>query len=202
MKTLLRAGTTVAVLALAAPALAQQQTQPRVGLGVSFNSTVLGVQPAPANGTGAFVRPKLYVPFYVAPNVRIEPEIGWLSVSNDNDSTTNSAFDLGIGAMVVKAVNPVVDLYGGARLSVVWTKSEEIIGGGFFQRIEQRNICFAPVFGGEYRPSPWFSVGVEAQLNLIFMGNEDVTTDGVKATGRGGDARGIEGLAFLRTYFL
>jgi hypothetical protein len=202
MTTTLRAIAAVAALALAAPALAQQSpNQPRLGLGVSFNSTVLGVQPL-VTDTAAFVRPKFYVPIFLAPNVRIEPEIGWLKTKNDNDSTTNSAFDLGVGAMILKAVNPAVDLYGGARLSLVWVKTEQIVGGGAFQRVEQRNFAFAPVFGGEYKPSPWFSVGVEAQLNLIFLGDEDVWTNGVKTTGSGGDAQTLEGLAFLRVYFL
>jgi hypothetical protein len=202
MKTTLRALPALAVLALAHPAAAQQAapSHPRLGLGVSLNTTTLGLT-SPANTT-AFVRPKFYVPFYVAPNIRLEPEIGWLSATDDNTSTTNSAFDLGIGALFTKPVSPVVDLYAGARLAAIWTQTEQDVGGGVIQRVKQRNISFAPVLGGEYTPSPWFSVGVEAQLEFIFLGDEDVNTGGVSTTGRGGNAKGLEGLVFLRVYFL
>jgi hypothetical protein len=206
MHTTLRAVAAMAALALAAPALAQstqaQPMGPRVGLGVSFNSTLLGIQPADANTT-AFVRPKLYVPIVLAPNVRIEPEIGWLKSKNDTDSTLDSAFDLGIGALLLKPVNPVVDLYFGGRLALVWVRSETVVGGGVVQKVTQRNFSIAPVLGAEYKPSPWFSIGVEAQLNLIFLGDEDVSrSDGTGGTGSGGSATSLEGLAFLRAYFL
>jgi hypothetical protein len=204
MKAMLRAIPAVAALALAAPAFAQQ-AQPRVGLGVSIDT--LGFGSVVTANTNALVRSKFYVPIVLAPNFRIEPEIGWVRSKNDNDSTTDSAFDLGLGAMVLKSVTPVVDLYGGARLAVVWTRAEQIVGGGAFQKIEQRNFTFAPVFGVEYKPSPWFSVGVEAQLNFVFLGDKDVTTSPpgaptVKTTGNGGDANTFEGLVFLRAYFL
>jgi hypothetical protein len=209
MNTMLRTIGAVAALALAVPAFAQgtqaQPTGPRVGLGVSIDT--LGFASAFTANTTALVSPKLYIPIVVAPNVRIEPEIGWVRARNDNDSTSDSAFDLGIGAMFLKSVNQNVDLYGGARLRVVWMRMEQVTGGGGFEKTEQRNFTFAPVIGGEYKPSPWFSVGVEAQLNFIFLGNEDITTTApggatVKTTGSGGDAQTLAGLAFLRVYFL
>ncbi len=202
MKTSLRAALAHAALALAFPALAQQAapSHPRVGLGVSLNTTTLGLT-TPSNST-AFVRPKLYVPFFVAPNIRLEPEIGWLSATDDNTSTTDHAFDLGIGGLFIKNMSPNVDLYGGARFALIWTQSEADIGGGVIQRVRQRNFSFAPVVGGEYRPSPWFSVGVEGQLEFVFLGDEDVNTGGVTTTGRGGSAWGLEGLLFVRVYVL
>ena len=84
VKTMLRAAAASPRSRLSAPTFAQQPvaTQPRVGLGVSMNTSLIG--PLLTVGSSPFAPPtSLYVPFYVAPNFRIEPQIGWLKVNDD-----------------------------------------------------------------------------------------------------------------------
>ena len=202
MKPTLRAAAAVAALALAVPALAAepQSTHPRVGLGLSFNPSLLAEL---STTTGVFApSPKLYVPIYLTPEIRLEPEIGWLSVTNDTDSTNNHAFDLGIGALYVKPVSQAASIYGGIRLASVWLQNETRISPTVVQRTNQRNTILTFAFGTEYQPAIWFSVGVEAQLGFVFLGDEEINTAGTVTTGSGGSATTLQGLFFLRAYFL
>ena len=73
VKTMLRAAAAVVALATSASTFAQQAvaTQPRVGLGVSMNTSLIGS--LLTFGSSPFAPPtSLYVPFYVAPNFRIQ----------------------------------------------------------------------------------------------------------------------------------
>jgi hypothetical protein len=198
LKTTLRAASAVVALALAAPAVAQQASapSPRLGIGISFNPTVLTDVVSTTSGA-VTPTPKLYVPFYVAPNIRLEPEIGWLSVTNDNTSTNDHAFDLGIGALVLKPVAQSTNIYGGLRLASIWVQSQTPT-----QRITQRNTVLTFAGGAEYLPIAWFSVGVEGQLAFTFFGDEEVNTNGIVTNGRGGNAKAIQGLFFMWVYFL
>lgn len=212
MKNPLRAAAAAAALAaaLAAPASAraQQQRQPRLGLGVSVNTNVvtpLTTATAPAGTARVFAPPgNLYVPIYVAPNVRIEPQVGWLTVTDDDTSADDSSFAAGIGALVLKPVAAAASLYGGVRLVSTWLKDEELNGGRtVFTKRTRRNTMLAAVFGGEYLPAPWFSAGIEAQLEYTAIGDVKVQeTAQPTQTLQGGSARSIEALLFLRVYFL
>ncbi|HEX9399105.1 MAG TPA: hypothetical protein VF912_03255 [Anaeromyxobacter sp.] len=204
MKISLRAAAAVAALALSAPALAQQQTaqgaHPRVGLGVSMNSSLLG--PVVTLGAADFAPPSnLYVPIYLSPSFRLEPQIGWLSVHDDGSDTTDSAFALGVGALFVKPVAAATNLYGGARLVSTWLKDEQR-AGTFVERLTRRNTTLAGVFGGEWLPSAWFSIGIEAQLEFTAIGDPKLRTAAGTATGQGGSAKATEGLLFMRVYFI
>src|SRR6266511_1270456 len=165
MKISLRAAAAVAALALSAPALAQQQTaqgaHPRVGLGVSMNSSLLG----PVVTLGA------------------------------------ADFALGVGALFVKPVAAATNLYGGARLVSTWLKDEQR-AGTFVERLTRRNTTLAGVFGGEWLPSAWFSLGIEAQLEFTAIGDPKLRTAAGTATGQGGSAKATEGLLFMRVYFI
>jgi hypothetical protein len=203
MLTPLRAAVALAALALAAPTFAQQQaSHPRVGLGISMNTSL--VTPLVTLGSSVFAPPTLlYVPFYLAPNVRIEPTIGWIKVNDDQNDVTSSAFQLGIGAVILKPVTASTNLYGGARLSSVWDRDETRVSPIAVRKDTQRNTDLALVIGGEYLPTPWFSVGAEGQLDFVWMG--DVTHDqtGVpRTTTSGGSASSTQALLFIRVYFL
>lgn len=202
MKTLLRAAAAVAALALAVPGLAAepQPTHPRVGLGLSLNPSLIADL---ATTTGTFApAPKLYVPIYLTPQIRLEPEIGWLSVTNNDQSTNNRTFDLGLGVLYVKPMSQSANIYGGIRLSSVWVKEETSLSPTVVQRTTQRNTFLVFAFGTEYLPAPWFSVGVEGQLGFIFFGDQEVSAAGTTATVSGGNGNTLQGLFFLRTYFL
>ena len=202
-KTTLRAASAVVALALAAPAVAQQAAaHPRFGAGLSINPNLPLSLVGAATISSTFTTPKLYVPFYIAPNIRIEPEIGYFSISNDTDSTNNHVFDLGIGALYLKQMTPSTNLYGGLRLASIWAQTETRLSPTTVERINQRNTLLAFVAGTEYLPVQWFSVGIEGQLAFTWLGDEDINIGGATSTGRGGFASAIQGLIFLRVYFL
>jgi hypothetical protein len=205
MTTMLRAAATAAALALLAPAAAraqQQPSHPRLGLGVSMNSNL--ITGAATFGPSVFAPPtNLYVPFYIAPNVRVEPQFGWLSVSDDVEDTDDSSFALGLGVLVLKPVVQTTNLYGGVRLVSTWLKDETRVGATVLRKETQRNTTLAAVFGGEYLPAPWFSVGVEGQLEYTAIGDVKRQQTGVaNQTFQGGSARATQGLFFLRVYFM
>ncbi len=138
----------------------------------------------------------------MAPNFRIEPQIGWLKVNSDADDTSDSSFALGIGALYVKPVTQGTNLYGGVRLASTWMKDEERLSPTVERKTTQRNTTLAAVLGGEYLPSPWFSVGVEAQIEYTALGDPKVEQTGAPTfTGQGGSANATQGLLFMRVYF-
>jgi len=201
MKTTLRVAAAAAALAFAAPSFAQQSAHPRVGLGVSMNSSLIA--PLLTLGNAIFAPPtQLYVPFYVAPNVRIEPQFGWLSVHDDTDDVTSRSFSLGVGAVLLKPVAQSTNLYVGGRLVSTWLRDENRVNPTTVAKTTQRNTTLAAVFGGEYLPSPWFSVGLEAQLEFTALGDPETETAGITVTGQGGSSKATQGLFFLRVYFL
>ena len=203
MLTALRAAAAVAALALAAPALAQQQpARPRVGLGISMDTDLVGR--FITNAGSVYAPPAvLYVPFYVTPNVRIEPEIGWIRTHDDQNDVTSSSFQLGVGAVFLKPVTASTNLYVGGRLSSVWDRNETRTGAFTVTKDTQRNTDLALVLGGEYQPSPWFSVGAEGQLGFTWLGDVTHEVTGAPNTiTSGGSSQSTRALLFMRVYFL
>ena len=204
MLTTIRAALAFAALALAAPAFAQQQTSshPRLGLGISMDTNLLS-QIGTVTGSVFAPPAAIYVPFYVAPNLRIEPQIGWIRVHDDQNDVTSSSFELGVGALFLKPVTASTNLYGGGRLSLIWDRDETRTGPLTVTKDTQRNTDLALVVGGEYLPSPWFSVGAEAQLNFLWLGDVDhAVTGGPTTTTSGGMASSTRALLFVRVYFM
>ncbi len=205
MQTILRIGALVAALTVAAPAAAQQpsqQSQGRVGIGLGMPVNQLG-QLLGIFGGSASVEPQIFVPINISANLRIEPQLGYFRISDDADDTDDSSFTLGAGVFFVKPVVQQTQLYLGGRLAVNWTRDEDRTSSTNVDKTEQTNVTIAGVFGGEYLPSPWFSVGAEAQLAYTALGDPETTNSaGVSVTGQGGSIFSTVGLMFLRVYFL
>jgi hypothetical protein len=200
MKLSLRAAAAAAALAFAVPTFAQQDTQPRVGLGVSLNTSVLGPLLSAASSNLSPPPSNVYVPIYVTPNLRLEPQIGWVSTKDDQSDLSSRSFALGVGALFVKPVVQTTNLYGGARLISTWLKNEENTGAGV-AKTTQRNTTIAAVLGGEWLPSPWFSLGVEAQLEYTAVGDPETKVGGNTFDGEGGSSTATQGLLFTRVYY-
>jgi hypothetical protein len=200
MKTLLRAATALTVLALATPAFAQQsaKSDARFGLGVGLTAT----STSPDLGT------LLFIPLNVAPNIRIEPFIGW--ARSDMDPTPagggsfgsptpggkSSDFTLGVGAFLVQPVATQVQLYAGGRLGSQWQSFKTPAG-----KIERRNTLLAIAAGGEYMPVPRVAFGAELQIAYLAIGDTKSTaTAGGSVEGGGGSANGTQGTVFARFY--
>ncbi len=202
MKTILRIGAMAIALALAAPASAQQPPPGRVGIGLGMPVTGIG-QLLSIASAGGFDAPQIYVPINVSPNLRIEPQIGFVRVANDADDTTDSSFTIGAGVFFVKPVAQQTDLYLGGRLAFNWTRDEDRTSATNVNTAKQTNTSVAGVFGGEYLPSSWFSVGAEAQIAYVSQGDIKTTNSaGISVTEPGGSIWSTQGLLFIRVYFL
>jgi len=204
MNRILRIAAAAAALALAVPASAQQSTsatQGKVGIGVGMPTNLLS---GFLNTIGGAVPegPQIYVPINVSPNLRIEPQFGYLANTDDELDETDSAFTLGAGVLYVMPVAQQTNLYVGGRLTLTWTKDEDHAGAAL-EKTTQRNTAIAPVLGGEYVPSPRFSVGAEAQLVFVSLGDRKIETAGFPTvTFQGGSTRSTQALVFVRVYFM
>jgi len=205
MKTSLRLAAIATALALAVPAFAQQSTQstPKVGIGVGMPTNLFGgLLTTIGSATGVPEGPQIYVPINVSPNLRIEPQFGYIANTDDEFDETDSSFTLGAGVLYVMPVAQQTNVYVGGRLTLTWTKDEDHAGAALV-KTTQRSTSIAPVFGGEYVPSPRFSVGAEAQLDFISLGDPKVEITGVPTqTFQGGSTRSTQALVFVRVYFL
>jgi hypothetical protein len=181
---------------------------PRLGLGVSVETTLLGsLVPL---GNAVLAPPvQLYVPIAVTPSFRLEPAFGLTTVTDKGSvpEVTSDSISLGIGALYVRPVAAQVQLLAGARFTAIWSSDQvpdEDAPQPTLIEAEQRNLVFALVLGGEYLPTPWFSVGLEGQLSLANLGDVDLTRESDGATTRidGGSSVSTNALVFLRVYFL
>ena len=211
MLTTLRAAVVFAALAAAAPAFAQQTAQnaPRVGIGVGLTSSAVSGSSA-QNGAGSPDFGTLFfVPVNVAPNLRIEPFIGWARADLDNTPPgtggqqfspflqgKSSDFTLGVGAFFVRPVAAQVQLYVGGRLALGWQSVEDNAG----DKASRRNTLLAAALGGEYMPVPRVALGAELQLGYLWYGDTDFRAGGVSVSGGGGTGTATQATLFARFY--
>ncbi len=168
----------VAVAAMVVAAPAQAQNGGKIGLGVAI------VPLDPALGTTI----EVYVPLMVAPNFRIEPEVGIKTASND--AGDSSDITIGAGFFAVQKAAQNADMYFGGRLKLNFASVKP--SGG--TSTSATDIELAAAAGGEYYLAPKFSIGVEGQLGFYSLG---------KVNGAGGlSTTGFftTGLGFLRFY--
>jgi hypothetical protein len=191
MKTFVRLAALAAAFAVAAPAAAQQRTNPpRFGLGVGLSQA-----DAPLlSGT------LLFVPLNVGPQFRIEPFIGFDRVNFDAPGPRASNFAIGAGAFLVNPVASQVQLYGGGRLALNFFSSRD--PGANPDKSERTDFFIAGVLGGEYVPHPRIAVGAEAMVGYVAIGEEE-TTDGVSGLvteSPSGSEFATQGTLFVRVY--
>jgi hypothetical protein len=170
---------TLAALALAAPAAAQER--PAFGIGI-------GIQPfadTPFFEGGAVPTVQIYFPLQVAPNLRIEPSFGLLTRNRPGPQADTSDLTLGVGVFLTSRISPPLDLQVGGRLKLNFASVDRPVGDD-----SGTDLSIAAALGGEYYLAPRFSLGLEAQLGRYQ--NSDVS----------GDDSGFftTGLAFLRVY--
>jgi hypothetical protein len=200
MKTLLRAATALTVLALAAPAFAQQATQrtttgsqPQIGLGVGITSGDVGANPGVASPTQGYL---LYVPINLQ-NFRIEPFLGWQRADTDG-AGKSSDVTIGVGAFLVQPVAAQLQLYAGGRLGSRWVSDKNAAGT---VKNERRDTLLALAAGGEYLPVPRVALGAEFQIGYASIGDTKTTTVGAPTVeGGGGSANATQATLFARIY--
>jgi hypothetical protein len=137
---------------------------------------------------GPFGGGSIVLPLDIAGVVRIEPEFSIFHYNESDDTSSNSvtAIKTGVGLFWMFGVAPDAQGYLGARLGPQFVSSKQVneevdimTGEVTEVKISRSAVNFAvgPSVGGEYFPSEHFSIGAEAQVNFIHLGEEDVEID-------------------------
>ena len=120
---------------------AQSDRTGKIGIGYSGNLS------ARSNEIG--------VTFFATNVFSIEPQLGFQSISVDDNSATT--YKLGIGFMT-RVKDFVVTPYVGARIKYNMVSGDDETYG---------DLIITGAFGGEYFVSEWFSISAEMRLNYI-----------------------------------
>jgi hypothetical protein len=180
-----------AALALAAPAAAQEQQptekQPTMGVGVALSrSNVIGDVVL-----GGGLASELYFPIDVSPTLRIEPQLGFISTSDELGDFSSVSF--GVGVLFLRPVGQQGLAYVGPR--VAFTSGDSLLG--LEDAADGTDFRIAGAVGGEYRFGSVFSIGVEGQLAVLIQGDRELD-DGTELDG--GTIFQTTGLVFFRAY--
>jgi hypothetical protein len=208
MKTLLRAATAVAALALSTPAFAQQaaqqHVQPQFGVGVGLTTGPLSGAATAAGTPGTASSPDLGILLFVPVQFgqfRVEPFLGW--ARSDTDAAGQSSdFTIGVGGFFVQPLATQLQLYAGGRLGSRWVSDKQAGFGpaGTFKH-ERRDTLLALAAGGEYLPIPRVALGAEFQIGYVSVGDTKATNgNGTSTEGGGGSGSATQATLFARIY--
>jgi hypothetical protein len=192
IRTFARATALLAVLAVAAPALAQDRGQAgdkaRFGVGVSLTTFDLatsaagGPVPAPAD---------LYLSIDLG-QLRIEPSLGISSYSIEGGDKARS-INVGVGAFIHLRSTRAVSIYVGPRLFLGFVDAKD--AAGFSD--SGTDLTLAGAIGAEWFPDPRFSLGAEARLGFTVAGQLSNAGNILRPAST---RYGTSGLLFLRFY--
>jgi hypothetical protein len=156
------------------------QTETRFGIGITLSRNLAFTG---EEGEASFLPAGLtnfYFPILMNPNFRLEPEFGFwrYSYSRKNDfeySDSHTSIRPGIGFFSMTQRDKVI-LYYGLRLGFIFNfLSDE--SNGDKDDDSRTDFSIGPALGGEYFFSDHLSLGGEAQLNYIFVGQWDYDDD-------------------------
>lgn len=200
MKRIIHTVAVAMALASALPVAAQQSTKPFIGLGVGLPTSELGTVAGVFGIDGGVVAPQLYVPINVLPNLRIEPQIGFLTWSDDATGDERSFWSIGTGAFWLMPLAESVNMYVGPRLVLAFFKEEEPTGIGV-QKRSATDVLLAAALGGEAFLHPRLSLGAEGQIGYTWLGDVEETSEtGQKSETPGGSSLATQGILFVRVY--
>jgi hypothetical protein len=167
----------LAALLLAAPAQAQPEGT-KFGIGVSLIQSVIAPDFEELQ-FGTVALSNIYVPIIIGSSFKLEPEIGFYRLSEEEDTFegTLTQWRFGLGAFYYLPAAASVRVYVGPRVGLQLTSlsAEEDVDLEF----GETDFVFGLALGGEYFFSDHFSLGGEVQLNYVSLGEPDVEVDGV-----------------------
>ncbi len=166
----------------------------RIGIGTSIGSDLL------ISGAELVMLPvnlgNLYFPIVFSNNVRLEPEIGFyrMGSSFDGHDSSNSNLRFGLG-LFYNWSKDTLNTYFGIRTGLMYNLRTSDSSDS-----SRTDLYIGPALGTEYLFSKHFSLGVEAQLLYIDLGNWE--TDGL-SSGSSSESSIIStrALVFARVYF-
>jgi hypothetical protein len=143
-----------------------------IGLGVGVQSTVL------IDEALISLAPVFYVPIMLTDAVMLEPGIGLLRFSQDNDATesTQTFLSLGTGILFIVSHGDDGRIYVGPRVGIR-RFSSETESGTVEVETDNTNLSLAGVVGGEYFLKRGFSLGGEIGVAWNEIGDDDADED-------------------------
>ena len=172
-------------LLLVAPALASAQpgSATRVGLGVR-----IGTLPFVFDEFGDFAGfggPRFSLPVDVNGVVRVEPEVGVVSFTQERGSEKRTQRQTSLG-LAVSALVPREDLTLTVGGRVRYARSTNSFGSGPDDEFTSTTLGVGPLVGGEYPFSDRFALGAEVGLEYRTYGfDEDRFGDDLSQSGYG-----------------
>ena len=145
-----------------------------LGLGLSNQTLVLDEE----LGFVSSLTPTVYVPFVIGNGIMIEPGVGFFRAKRSEDDEfgdadyTLTAMRLGAGVFFMFATPERGRIYAGPRVGVIRMKSTADFGGEDFEE-SRMDLFFSAVLGGEFFLMPAFSLGGEAGLTYLSMGETE-----------------------------
>lgn len=198
IRKLIALGAAVAALATAPTASAAENEGVKVGIGI-------GIAPFNVNSTlGVLTAPpvSIYVPIDVSPQLRIEPSLGFTTFTGAQNVISPSSgysWDLAVGGFYLFPQSAGFGMYLGGRLGLSFQGLTSNAGA---TKTTETDFFIKAALGGEYHFAPKFSLGAEAQLGVVFFGDQHATTGGVTTVpNRGLSGVATNGLLFVRYYF-
>jgi hypothetical protein len=202
MKNVLRIAALAVALSFAGAASAQQaqpsKTRFGIGVGLPTGGELTSLFATGGAGSNSVLPPQIYVPIDFTPNFRLEPQVGFVTTSQDGGDSS-SYYTLGTGAFYMMPLAQQAHMYVGGRLAIGWESSENQ-GGGFTVKTKGTDLWLAGAFGGEILPHPRLGIGAEAQLGRWGIGDRETTSGGVTQTTNGGSSWQTQGVIFVRLY--
>jgi hypothetical protein len=184
-----------------------QESQTKVGIGVSLNPTALFSSGSSSTLFLPVGLTNIYIPIMASANFRIEPEAGIYSESSENTSgsfsskSSSTILRLGVGLFYVRSSETSFSSYVGPRLGILSTSSTSSSTGSSESKTSETNFFIGLCVGGEHSFSSHFSIGGEAQLNYISFGNPDRTPASTTPSTRSQSVFTNNALMFFRFYF-
>lgn len=127
----------------------------------------------------------IHIPITVSQKLRFEPEFSiWIySYEGDNNiSRKYTTYRIGLGILGIKSLEQT-KLHYGLRAGIVYNSTERTAPESEYNKDESKTDKYVGLaIGAEYYFSTYFSIGGEAQLNYIFLGNFDDNDDNGSAS--------------------
>jgi hypothetical protein len=192
--TIVRLAPLALALALPLTAVAQATRPPRAGIAVGVSGEDVAAVFTPSQRTAA----QLYFPVYVTPSLRLEPQLGILTITDEALGTEETAYTVGAGLLFVRRVAPQVLGYLGPRVALSFVDQDFDVGGRTVNATGT-NVRVAGVVGGEYEFAPRFTLGAEGQLGYLSVGEQRRSDVGDIP---GGSSWQTAAVLFVRVYLL
>lgn len=192
-----------------------QALNPKIGIGISLNPIALFSSGSTSMTFLPVGLTNLYLPVDMSKSLRLEPEVGIYSTSAENSysgtayspaystKSSGSITRFGFGIFYLMPADTSFHTYVGPRIGLLLTSSElsTTLPHGTTITSDETDVFVGLAIGGEYMFSSHFSLGGEAQLNYIGLGEPSVSPASATNPTENRHMITNNGLVFIRWYF-